>query len=175
MVILLAGCTSFVSLPVDEPKIPMDSLRTLPPMVSRDATLPPVLLDTEPKTWEATLTPLPIEEMLRKLPVVISALLFYDPTNGEVVFYKTDGAGNLELINQYGDWPVNLTILAGEFMGDMRTDLLVYNKQNGEVWFHEMEEDGVIGEKSINHATRISWDLMAVGEFGDLGDVRAER
>ena len=41
---------------------------------------------------EPTITPLPVNQMLRQLPMAGTSLLFYDPTSGEAVFYKTDAS-----------------------------------------------------------------------------------
>jgi hypothetical protein len=57
-------------------------------------------------------------------------LLFYNRRDGIGLFVDTDGSGNISRLRQYTDWDRDWNLIVpGNFGGDGRTDLLLYNGQ----------------------------------------------
>ena len=105
--------------------------------------------------------------MLRQLPVIENSLLFYDPGSGEAVFFKMGKDGNLQTMNQYAGWGENLTFAPGEFLGDMHSDLFVYNRNNGTGYFMEIDGDGVVVRSTLPFSIEGAWDTILAGKFSN--------
>lgn len=94
-------------------------------------------------------------------------LLFYDKSNGLARFYTTDGQGNVSPLGEGQYWPAGWSqIVPGNFAnGDERTDLFLYNADEGHGEF--FTSDGQGGVVPLGHVESYPPNLTING--GDFG------
>ncbi len=99
----------------------------------------------------------------------LSDLLFYDKSKGEAEFYSTNGNGDLRrtgktLKGWRKTWDM---IIPGDFGGNGYSDLLLYDRKNGEAEFYTVMPGGTVLRLGQTHKNwRKSWYEIITVKFG---------
>ncbi len=89
--------------------------------------------------------------------------------NDNAKFYKTDGAGGIDLLRSqeiYAQWDI---VVPGNFGGDGFGDLLFYNRLSGTAVFATTDGAGGIRDLKTHTDWDKGWDMIVPGDFGSDG------
>lgn len=97
-----------------------------------------------------------------------SGLFCYNRASGTAAFYETDGAGGVQLLQEFPDWRASWThILPGVF-GDSGYDgLLFYDADAGFAAFYDTDGQGNLTKLREYDDWRTSWAQIVVAPFND--------
>lgn len=85
-------------------------------------------------------------------------------------FYATNGAGGITQLRGHSNWRTSWDIIVpGDFGGDGRTDLLLYDRRAGYGEFYTTDGSGGLTLLRAQPGWRTTWDIIVPGHFGGSG------
>lgn len=97
-------------------------------------------------------------------------LLFYNQDGGIAKFVDVDSSHNMTELVEKTDWPMteNLIVVPGRFGGGSKTDLLLYDQNQGTGTFMVDGPDGSLGVGSVQNWQKKWTQIAAVDQTGSV-------
>jgi hypothetical protein len=97
-----------------------------------------------------------------------SCLLCYDRASGVAAFYETDGAGGVQLLQEFTDWRTSWThIVPGVFGNSGYDGLLLYDQDAGFAAIYDTDGQGNLKKLREYDDWRTTWAQIVLAPFDD--------